>query len=80
MEIIKRSMFVLVLLLVVVLAWVGSSIYFQSSNVSINPNAKSYTSQLRNTFDLELLETITERTEKSFPVSPEEFLSLIGRD
>ena len=80
MDIIKKTMFALVLLLVVVLAWVGSSIYFQGSNVKINPNANSYTNQIRSTFDLEELKTITERTEESFPVSPEEFLSLIGRD
>ncbi len=80
MDIIKKSLFVLVLLLIVVLAWVGSLIYFQNSNVSINPNASSYTSQLRSEFDLEELQFITDRTEDSFPVSPEEFLSLIGRD
>jgi high-affinity nickel permease len=80
MDIIKKAMFALILLLVVVLVWVGSSIYFQNANVEINPNASSYTNQLRMTFDLDELETITERTEESFPVSPEEFLSLIGRD
>ena len=80
MDIIKKSMFVLILLLVVVLAWIGSSIYFQNNNIDINPNANSYTNQIKNQFDLAELEMITERTGKSFPVSPEEFLSLIGRD
>ena len=80
MDIIKKSLFVLVMLLVVVLAWVGSLIYFQNSNVDINPNASSYTGQLREKFDLDELELITDRTKNSFPVSPEEFLSLIGRD
>jgi ABC-type lipoprotein release transport system permease subunit len=80
MEIIKKSLLGLVLLLVVVVVWVGFSIYFQSTSVDVNPNASSYSGQIRNTFDLDELEIITERTEKSFPVSPDEFLSLIGRD
>ena len=80
MEIIKKSLLGLVLLLVVVLVWVVFSIYFQSSNIDINPSADSYTGQLRNTFDIEELEEITERTEESFPVSPQEFLSLLGKD
>ena len=78
MEIIKKSLLGLVLLLVVVLVWVVFSIYVQSGNIDINPSADSYTGQLRNTFDIEELEEITVRTEESFPVSPQEFLSLLG--
>lgn len=80
MDIIKKSLFVLVLLLVVVLAWVGFSVYFQNSSVDINPNASSYTNQLKTSFDIEELEGISERTTEGFPVSPQEFLSLIGED
>jgi high-affinity nickel permease len=80
MEIIKKTMVALILLLIVVLAWIGSSIYFQNTSVSINPNASSYTNQIRNEFDIDELNIVDERTKESFPVSPEEFLSLIGRD
>jgi hypothetical protein len=80
MDIIKKTMAALVLLLIVVLAWIGSAIYFQNTSVDINPNADSYTNQLRKEFDISELDIISERTEESFPVSPEEFLSLIGRD
>lgn len=80
MDIIKKTLVVLIMLLVVVLAWIGSLIYFQSTSIDVNPNANSYTGQIKNSFDLEELEKITERTEDSFPVSPEEFLSLIGKD
>jgi hypothetical protein len=80
MDILKKSLFALVMLLGVVVAWIGFSIYFQNNSVSVNPNAESYTKQLSNTFDLEELEMVTERTEESFPISPEEFFSLIGKD
>ncbi len=80
MDLIKRSLLVLLLLLFVVVAWVGTSIYYQNTDIDVNPNADSYTKQIKNSFDLDELEVITQRTEKSFPVSPDEFLSLIGRD
>jgi predicted negative regulator of RcsB-dependent stress response len=80
MDIIKKSLFVLVLLLVVVLAWIGFSVYFQSSFVDVNPNASSYTDQLKTSFDTEELEEINKRTEDSLPVSPQDFLSLIGEN
>jgi len=78
MELIKKSLIALVLLLVVVLAWIGGSIYYQSISIDVNPNAQSYTGALRPNFDLEELEKVTDRTETSFPVSPSEFLVLTG--
>jgi len=80
MELVKKSLVALVLLFVVCLVWVGLSIYFNSSAVNVNPNANSYIKQLRNQFDLEELQKITERTTDSFPVQPEEFFSLVGED
>ena len=80
MEIIKGSLFALVMLLVVVLIWVGLYIYFESSKVDINPNAQTYTPLLNESFDLDELEMITERTQNNFPVSPEVFLSLVERN
>lgn len=76
MEWIKKSLLALVLLLVVALAWVVSSIYFNSTNVDINPNASSYTKQLSTSFNQDELGLVTERTEKSFTVSPSQFLNL----
>lgn len=76
MDLIKKSLFALILLLVVVLAWVSISIYFKQSFVEVNPNASSYTKQIKSSFDAEELKLVTERTEKSFSVSPAEFLSL----
>ena len=77
MEMLKKAIIALILLGVVVLAWVGGSIYYQNTNIEVSPNAQEYTKTLRESFDLEELEKITERTENSFPVSPSEFTVLI---
>jgi len=76
MDILKRSLIAIVLLLVVVVAWVGASIYFKQTAVDVNPNAASYTKQIKSAFDTDELEVVTERTTKSFSVSPSEFLNL----
>jgi uncharacterized membrane protein len=77
MEFLKKSLLALILLLVVVLAWVGSSIYFQNVSVDINPTAESLTKQLKNSFDSDILDVVIERSEQTFPVPPDEFLTLI---
>ncbi len=76
MEWIKKSLIALVLLLVVAVVWVGSTIYFSTNDVDVNPNASSYTKQLSPSFDEEELNLVTERTSKSFTVSPSQFLNL----
>lgn len=76
MDLIKKSFFTLLLLLVVVLVWVGAVIYFKASHKDVNPNAASYTKQIKKSFDEETLKLVTDKTEKSFSVSPSEFLSL----
>jgi hypothetical protein len=81
MELIKRSMVALVMLLVVLLVWAGLYIYFESSKLDIDPKAEEHTTtQLNESFNLEELDNIVERTEENLPVSPEVFLSLIGRE
>lgn len=77
MEMLKKTIMLLILLGIVALAWVGGSVYYQNSKVEVNPNAQGYTNVLRKTFDLEELEKITERANDSFPVSPSEFTVLI---
>lgn len=80
MEILKKSMAALVLLLVVVLVWVGFYIYFRSTEVVISSEVEQHTTQLGSSFDLEILEEVDERIEESFPVAPEVFFSLVERD
>lgn len=76
MDILKKSLMATVLLLVVVVAWVVASIYFKQSYVDVNPNAASYTKQIKSAFDTDALDVVTQRAEKSFSVSPSEFLNL----
>jgi hypothetical protein len=76
MDLLKKSVLATILLLVVVLAWVGASIYFKQSYVGVNPNATTYTKQMKNSFDAAELKTVTDKTAKSFSVSPSEFLNL----
>lgn len=80
MQIINKTIAALILLLVVVILWVGTHIYFESTQVEMDPKVDSLTEQLSSSFDLEVLEEITERTEENFPVTPEVFLNLIERD
>lgn len=76
MDILKKSLIATLLLLVVVVAWVVASIYFKQTYVDVNPNATSYTKQIKSSFDTDSLNVVTQRTEKSFSVSPTEFLNL----
>jgi len=76
MNILKKSLIATILLLVVILVWVGASIYFKQSAVDVNPNATSYTKQIKSSFDTAELDVVTQRTDKSFSVSPSEFLNL----
>jgi hypothetical protein len=76
MSLIKRVLPILIFLLVVAIAWVGFSLYAQSIELDINANATNYTKPISPTFDTENLNEITERTDESYPVSPQEFLRL----
>lgn len=67
---------ILIFLLVVTIAWVGFSIYSQVIELDINPNAENFTKPISSTFDTEVLDDISTKTEESFPVSPQEFLRL----
>lgn len=73
---IKKLLVVLIFLLIVSVAWVGFSLYYQSVELDVNPNATNYTKPISNTFSTETIDEVTERTEDSFPVSPQEFLKL----
>jgi len=70
-------MYVLILLFVVVVAWVGLSIYFEAEDEEVDSNASSYTNPVDSTFDTEEIEKINTRIEEGFSVSPEEFFLLI---
>ena len=80
MEIIKKNIVGIVLLLVIAIIWGGLLLISKRVFSEVNPNAQSYTKQLSKTFDTETLEKITKRTESSFPVLPSEFFDLTSED
>lgn len=80
MSLIKRILPILIFLLVVSIAWVGFSLYSQSIEIDVSANATDYTKPISPSFDTENLNEITERTEESYPVSPQEFLRLNEAD
>lgn len=80
MKLLKQSVYILILLLVVVVAWVGFSAYFQTRKVEINPNAQNYTRSISPNFDTEEIQGVSSRIEESFPVSPEEFFLLTEQE
>lgn len=76
MDLLKKSLLALVLLIVVAVAWVGTSVYFQSTQIEVNPNAKSYTKTLKSTFDTDEMDKVVERIQASYSITPSEFLNL----
>lgn len=80
MTLIKKILPIAMFLTIITVVWIAFSIYFQGSEVEINPDATNFTKPIKPTFDTEVLGEVTERTEDSFPVSPEEFLNLSKSD
>ena len=80
MEIIKKYIVGIVLLAVIAIIWLGLLFVSQRTFSNTNPNASTYVKPLNRNFDTETLEKVSERTEKSFPVSPSEFFNLTGED
>ncbi len=80
MSLIKKVLPVLIFLLVVAIAWIGFSVYYQTVDIDINPNATNFTKPINDSFNEEVLEEVVDRTEASFPVSPQEFLKFNQKD
>ncbi|HOV29964.1 MAG TPA: hypothetical protein PLD77_02750 [Candidatus Dojkabacteria bacterium] len=80
MDIAKKSMPVLILLFIVAIVWVGLSTYFDATGKVVDSKASGYTRGLKTSFDLDELNKVMEKSEKAFPVSPDEFLSLMEKD
>jgi hypothetical protein len=80
MSLIKKILPVLVLLLIMSVAWIGFSIYFQRVDLDIDPNATNFTKPISSSFNTEVLGEVSDRTDESFPISPQEFLKLNQAD
>ena len=60
------------ILVAIILAWVGISIYDASNDIEINPNAEQYLKPIKPEFDLEAVDVVTEKI-GDLPVSPKVF-------
>lgn len=79
MDAIKGIRIILITLLVVVVAWIGLSFYFRSSEVDMNPNAQSYVLPINPSFPLSGFSALIDRVEE-LPVQPEAFLDLVTEE
>ncbi|HVX92559.1 MAG TPA: hypothetical protein VHA74_00405 [Candidatus Dojkabacteria bacterium] len=66
---------VLILLIIVVVAWIGISVYSGSQNLDIDPNATSFTKNINPKFDLTGFNDFKTRV-SALPISPTSFTSL----
>ncbi|MCA9376806.1 hypothetical protein H6763_03530 [Candidatus Nomurabacteria bacterium] len=63
---------IVAVLIVIILCWIGISVYDASNDVEINPNAEQYIKPIKPEFDLEAVDVVTEKIDK-LPVSPKIF-------
>jgi hypothetical protein len=70
----------LVLLLVVVVVWVGLTVYFSINDVSVSPNAETYITPIKDRFDTTGFDDMTNRTTENLPVSPDTFNALLEQE
>lgn len=63
------------LLIVIILVWVGVSIYDASNDIEVNPNAEQFRAPIRPTFDMEVVDLIKDRI-SALPLSPKVFHAL----
>lgn len=77
MDTVKKFLFAIILLAVIVLIWVGITFFCEGKDTSVPESTKAYTTQISKSFNLKELDRVYERTEESFPVSPREFLNLV---
>ena len=76
MDLIKKYIVGIVLILVILVVWLGLTIVKNKVFVNINANAYSYTKPIKPVFDKETLKRVSDRTNDSFPVLPNEFFDL----
>lgn len=69
---------IVAVLIVIILCWIGISVYDASNDVEINPNAEQYIKPIKPEFDLEAVDVVTEKIDK-LPVSQRYFTFWMNR-
>lgn len=67
---------ILVLLVVIVVVWIGLSVYFQQASINVNPNASTYILSIKDSFDRNAYNQIIKRTKENLIISPDTFLNI----
>lgn len=67
---------ILVMLVLVVLFWIGMGIYFVTTDVKVDPNAKTYITHISPSFQTDGLDLVIERIDDNLPISPSSFSAL----
>ncbi len=80
MENVKKFLFAIILLGVIAFAWVGMKFYFEKRDTSLSEGVEDYTKPIAGTFKMKEVDEVYEKTEKSFLVSPDEFLELVKKE
>lgn len=80
METVKKFLFAIILLGVVAVAWVGLNFYLESQKKSVSSSVEQYIQPIKSEFPKEDLDAVFDRSQKSLPIQPKEFTSLINKD
>lgn len=80
MDTVKKFLFAIILLGVVAVAWVGLNFYLESQKKTVSSAVEQYMSPLKGEFPKEELDSVYERSQKSLPIQPKEFTSLINKN
>ena len=80
MENVKKFLFAIILLGVIAFVWVGMKFSLEERDTSLSENVENYTKPIAGTFKMKEVEEVYEKTEKSFLVSPADFLELVEKE
>lgn len=67
---------ILLLLVIVTVIWIVLGVYFNNTELDIDPNATSYMQIINSNFEQQGLDDMYTRVEENLPVSPSELLNM----
>jgi hypothetical protein len=76
----KNFTSVLVLLLIVVVVWIGFTVYFSINDLNVSPNADTYITPINARFETTGFDDMVNRTSNNLPVAPETFNALLEEE
>ncbi|HHX99614.1 TPA: hypothetical protein GX533_03005 [Candidatus Dojkabacteria bacterium] len=74
MEILRKYIWAIFLLFAVVVVWLGITFFIDARQKSIVGDINQYTSVIESSFNMDVVNLVYERSEKTLPETPKEFL------